>query len=139
MWRMTPGPLMSASTLVSPGAMYFVLSALPVKLGSVDVTARDRPGLSFIKPSRSWAAASDAASPTAMISTIVLLSMFVPPIFLLVCLDPRKINRILQATLDTARRVAYNPRDMDSSNDLRFTARSLSSLLWNWWAVPAAR
>ncbi len=63
--RMQPGPLRSARTLVSPGAMYLVRSALPVKLGSVEVTARDRPGLSFMSPSRSWAAANVAKSAAA--------------------------------------------------------------------------
>jgi hypothetical protein len=40
--------------------------------------------------------------------------------------------------LDIAANVLYNPRAMDSLNDLRIPAEALSSLLsWNWWAAAA--
>lgn len=35
--------------------------------------------------------------------------------------------------------VSYNAAIMDSLNDFRITVAALSSLLWNWWAVPTAR
>ena len=41
--------------------------------------------------------------------------------------------------LDKAESRAYDASIMDSLNDLRVTAVALSSLLWNWWAVPTAR
>jgi len=41
--------------------------------------------------------------------------------------------------LDKAEDGAYDASIMDSLNDLRIAAVVLSSLLWNWWAVPTAR
>jgi hypothetical protein len=43
-------------------------------------------------------------------------------------------------SLDKAKDRTYNPRVMDSLNDLHNPAEALSSLLrWNWWAASPAR
>jgi hypothetical protein len=63
--------------------------------------------------------------------------MIVPPLSGLLLLMPTPQKK--QDVLDTAGGASYNPRDMDSLNDLRPDAVVLSSRLWNWWAVPTAR
>ncbi len=66
-------------------------------LGSVEVTARDRPGLRFISPSRSWAAERSGMRKTMNPKTIVPSSiwqmrffMIVPPFSLFCILSPKK-------------------------------------------------
>ncbi len=41
--------------------------------------------------------------------------------------------------LDKTKDRAYDASIMDSANEIRSIAPALSSLLWNWWAVPTAR
>jgi hypothetical protein len=41
--------------------------------------------------------------------------------------------------LDMPENVSYNAAIMDSAIDRQSPAAALSSLLWNWWAVPTAR
>jgi hypothetical protein len=50
-----------------------------------------------------------------------------------------KKARKIGPRLDKAEDRAYDASIMDSANEIRIVSPALSSLLWNWWAVPTAR
>jgi hypothetical protein len=71
----------------------------------------------------------------------IFLDIVMPPSCVSLVLMPsarKNQGRSVQG-LDKAEDRAYDASIMDSSSEIRIVSPALSSLLWNWWAVPTAR